>query len=111
MTTGRLNERVAFDIEDQTDDGYGGKNRSWQETFQAAAEIIYERGGEATIAGGLTGTASWKVRIRAHAASRAVTTDHRMRDVRRGLAFNIREVDALSDRLYVWLKVDSGVAI
>jgi SPP1 family predicted phage head-tail adaptor len=111
MRAGLLRERVAFDAEQTAPDGSGGQVRSWVEAFTCAAEIRYERGKEAVEAGGLTGTASFKVRVRSNTQSRALTTEHRMRDVRRGLAFNVREVDAITDRASVWLVVESGVAI
>lgn len=111
MRAGLLRERVAFDAEQTTPDGSGGQVRSWVESFSCAAEIRYERGREAVEAGGLTGTASFKVRVRSSSQSRALTTEHRMRDLRRELVFNIREVDAITDRASVWLLVESGVAV
>lgn len=111
MTAGRLNERVAFDTEQATPDGYGGEDRAWVEAFSCAAEIRYQRGKEAVDAGGLTGSASFKVRVRSSIQTRALTVDHRMRDARRGVAYNIREVDAITDRAWVWLSVESGVAV
>lgn len=111
VSAGKLRERVAFDAEQRIPDGSGGQKVEWVEAFSCAAEIRYERGKEAVQAGGLTGTASFKVKVRSSSKTRALTTDHRMRDVRRGLAFNLREVDAISDRAWVWLVAESGVAI
>lgn len=110
-SAGQLRHSVAFDAEQVTPDGYGGEDRTWVEAFACAAEIRYQRGKEAVEAGGLTGTASFKVRVRSSSQTRALTTDHRMRDVRRGVAYNIREVDAITDRAWVWLAVESGVSI
>lgn len=106
-----LSESVAFDVETATPDGAGGSAVTWEQVFVSRAEFRYQRGNEAVQAGGLTGTAQFKVRIPSHSAARAVTPEHRMRDVRRGVAYNIREVDAITDRANVWLVVENGVAI
>lgn len=108
---GALREAVGFDAKVTVPDGYGGEDVTWTEAFTARAEFRYERGREAVQAGGLTGTAVFKVRIGSHAAARALTVAHRMRDTRRGVAYNIREVDAVTDRANVWLIVESGVAM
>lgn len=111
MRSPKPRERVAFDVEQRIPDGSGGQKVEWVEAFLCAAEFRYERGREAVQAGGLTGTATFKVKVRSSIQSRALTTDHRMRDVRRGLAFNIREVDAITDRDWIWLVAQSGVAV
>lgn len=111
MSAGKLSERVAFDAEQLTPDGYGGEDRAWVEQHACAAEFRYQRGQEAVAAGGLTGTATFKVKVRSCAASRAITTEYRMRDTRRGISFNIREVDAITDRAFVWIVAENGVAI
>lgn len=111
MNAGTLRERVAFDAPTQTPDGRGGQTRGWTETYDGAAEFRYERGREAMQAGAVTGSASFKIKVRSCEATRALTTAHRMRDVRRGLAFNVREVDAITDRAFVWVVVEAGVAV
>lgn len=108
---GAIRELVAFDVKVQTPDGSGGRDSTWSEQFQAAAEFRYQRGVEAVEAGAVTGSASFKVRVRSSEASRALTTAYRMRDVRRDLAFNIREVDAITDRDWIWLVAEAGVAV
>lgn len=108
---GRLDQSVAFDAAQTVADGYGGEDRTWAQVYACPAEFRYQRGTEAMQAGGLTGAASFKVRIRSSNAARLVKADDRMRDVRRGVAYNIREVDAITDRAWVWLVVENGVAI
>lgn len=76
-----------------------------------AAEFRYQRGGEAVQAGGLTGTASFKVRVRSSTLTRALTVEAKMRDVRRGREYQVREVDAITHRSCVWLVVEHGVAL
>ncbi|WP_392338856.1 phage head closure protein [Loktanella salsilacus] len=111
MSAGKLNERVAFATENSQPDGYGGQDRIWDEAAPVWAEFRYAKGREAVQAGGLTGTASFKVRLRASLAAKAITVQHRMRDVRRDVVYNIREVDAITDRAFVWIVVESGVAV
>lgn len=111
MTSGQLRHRVAFDAEQLTPDGVGGHTLAWAQKHECAAAFIYQRGAEAVDAGALTGTATFKVKIRSCNAARAITAEYRMRDVRRGLSFNIREVDAISDPAWIWIVVESGVAI
>lgn len=104
-------ESVAFDLPTAAQDVYGGQENGWTEQFIDRAEFRYERGKEAEMAGALTGTASFKVKLHASAAARAVTTRYRMRDLRRSIVYNVREVDATSDRRHVWIVVESGVAL
>ncbi|MCV2877605.1 phage head closure protein [Sedimentimonas flavescens] len=111
MTAGLLRERVAFDAETLAPDGYGGQARAWAEVHECAAAFKYQRGQEAVEAGGLTGTATFKVKVRACAATKALTASHRMRDVRRGVSYNLREVDAVTDPAFVWVVAENGVAI
>lgn len=109
---GPLRERVAFDRKATTPDGYGGESVSWSELFACAAEFRYQRGSERVEAGGLTGQASFKVRVRANDTTRGLTAEDRMRDVRRSETYNIVEPpDAITDRAHVWLVVTSGVAV
>lgn len=111
LDAGALRELVAFDQPVTTPDGAGGNVPGWVETHRCAAEFRYRRGDEAVQTSGLQGSASFKVRVRSCEATRVLTTKDRMRDVRRGIAYNIREVDAISDRAHVWLVAESGVAI
>ena len=120
---GQLVERVAFDAPANNPDGSGGVEDGWAEHHAARAEFIYSRGSEAVDAARLQGRAIYKVKIRSCAAARAVTTDFRMRDVRRGLPagegigdplpgtrYQVREVDAITDRRWIYIVVESGRA-
>lgn len=102
---------MAFDLPTTSTDAYGGVVSGWAQQFSDRAQFIYQRGREAEQAGRLTGTAVFKVKLRSHTASRAVTTEYRMRDTRRSTSYNVREVDAVTDRDYVWLMVERGVAV
>ena len=107
---GGLRDLVAFDVVDRTPDGLGGHVPTPREVLLADAEMLYMKGAEAEQAGRLTGTAKFKVRIRSSGPARALTADHVMRDVRRGITFNVREVDAITDPAWVWIVAEAGVA-
>lgn len=111
MQSGALRHRVAFDAEQLTPDGAGGNALAWVPQHECAAAFIYQRGAESVDAGALTGTATFKVKFRSCVAARSITPEYRMRDVRRGIAFNIREIDAISDPAWIWIVVESGLAI
>ena len=119
-----LRHAVAFDRPDQgSSDGIGGYDRVWTEIRSCRAEIIYMRGSEAVEAARLQGRSVFKVKIRKLGTARDITPDFRMRTVHEGLPggegasdpapgtrYNVREVDAISDRRWVYLVVESGVA-
>lgn len=106
-----LRERIAFDQPIYTPDGSGGRVRTWAQQFETRAQFIYSRGSEAVDAARLQGRSIYKIKVRSSTASRAVTTDWRMRDIRRETPYNIREVDAITDPAWVYLVVEAGVAI
>lgn len=111
-TSGQLAELVAFDVKVVTADDLGGERVTWSEAFRCRAEFRYQKGGESVQAGGLIGQATFKVRIPASSGALALTSEHRMRDARRGTVYNIVEPpDAITDRQNVWLVVTSGVAV
>lgn len=106
-----LNEAIALDSPTSNPDGSGGQEQGWTEEFTDRAAFEYERGSEAVQAGKTTGSSVFRVKLRSSIASRAITTDWRLRDTRRSVAYNIRKIDTVSDRHWVWLRVESGVAI
>lgn len=120
---GNLRERAAFDAFTGTPDGSGGEVRAWSQQFACWAEFIYSRGSEAVDAARLQGRSIYKVRLRSSSDSRAITTDWRMRDTRRGFPsgvsgdtlpgtrYNIREVDAITDPAWVFVVVEAGAAV
>ncbi|MFY0619320.1 head-tail adaptor protein [Shimia sp.] len=118
MRAGDLRDKVAFDKEVVTPDGSGGHDRNWEQHHACRAQFIYSRGSETVDAARLQGRSIYKVKIRSCAVARAITTDFRMRDVRRGdqtaqLAgepYQIREVDSITDRRWIYIVVESGVA-
>lgn len=123
LKSARLRERVAFDKIVGTPDGSGGEDRAWSQQVLCWGQVIYARGSEVIDAARLQGRAAYKIKIRSCTASRLITPDWRMRDVRRGLPsgvsgdplagqrYNIREVDAITDPDWIYLVVESGVAV
>ena len=106
-----LFESVAFDAPVSAPDGYGGTETQWQEQFTDRVHFRYLRGGETVQAARLEGKQPVVVTIRAHSKSLAVTSDYRMRDLRRGTAYNIRTVIPSEDRRYIEITAESGVAV
>lgn len=118
---GDLTSRLAFDSPSGADDGFGGTTVGWAEEFQRSAKIIYQSGNEAVQAARLAGRSIYKVKLRNDSGTRQITTSWRARDVRHGLPsgvtgdtlpgarYNITEVDALTDRAWVWLVIEGDV--
>lgn len=96
MPAGKLNERVAFDAPNGSTDAYGGESMAWTPGDPVAAQWIYGKGDERVQAARLAGRYAYKIKVRASSATRAVTTDYQMRDVRAGTKWNVIEVDAQS---------------
>ena len=111
MSAGRLKELVAFSKPLTIPDGAGGEETNWSEFYACAAEFIYMRGSEAIEAARLTGTATYKIRIHKSAVACVITPDFKMRDVRRGTVYNLREVDGITDLRWIYIIAESGVAV
>lgn len=107
MAAGALKERVSFAARVDQDDGAGNTQSDWVEQFQRAAAFTHLKGGETVMAARLTNKHPMIVRIRSSVASRAVTADWRLTDVRTGKAYAIRDVTV--GREWVDLLVEGGV--
>lgn len=105
---GDLRHRVAFDARAVVDDGAGNERGAWQEQFTRRAAFIYAGGGESVMAARLEGRGVLKIRIRSGEEARAIRQDWRMRDTRTAVSYSIREVDADTDRQWVYLVVERG---
>jgi len=106
MQGGKLHEAVAFDENTGGTDAFGGTTEAWTERHACRAEWIFQRGDEAVEAARLAGRHVYKIRVRSCEATRAITTAYRMRDTRRGTVWDIRTVDAITDRQWVYLTVE-----
>lgn len=102
---------VAFDAPTTSRNETGGEKTGFEQAFLRSAAFTYVRAREGVQDEVRTGTITYKVRIHQSTAARAITTDYRMRDVRNEIFYQILEVDAYSDRDWIWLEVQSGVAV
>ena len=110
MDAGDLHYRVAFDRRAEIDDGHGNTRSGWQEQFQCRAAYRHLRGGESVMAGRLAGRHAQIITVRASSQTRQIGTDWRVRDARTGEEFNIRDVTHETDRQWISLLVERGVA-
>jgi head-tail adaptor len=110
LSSGDLKQRVALERREKTNDGAGNHQAAFVEQFQRRAGFVYAGGGEAIAAERLLGRSILKIRMRSDQQTRSITADWRLRDVRRGTLYAIREVDAVTDPQCVYLVVSSGVA-
>lgn len=116
----RLKDRIAFDQPAEFPDGSFGNETGWAERFVRFGEFIYQRGSEAVEAARLEGQSVYKLKVRSDPETRSLTAGWRARDVLRQSfdtqgkpktgVYNIREVDPITDRQWVYLVVESGVA-
>ncbi|CDM56283.1 MULTISPECIES: head-tail adaptor protein [Rhizobium] len=109
-TSGELQHRVAFDERTTVDDGYGNTEGGFAERFKSWAAFRPRGGSEAVVAARLEGRNILGVYLRSTAQTTQIKADWRMRDVRTGDVYAIRIVDAVSDRYWVYVEVQTGVA-
>lgn len=110
-TGGKLIERVAFDLKGTAPDGAGGTTTAFTEQFQCRAGYIHLRGGEGVQAARLQGQHPQVIQVRSSLLTRGVTTDWRIRDVRSGAVFNIRDITPGLDRQFIDFLCQKGVAV
>jgi len=111
IDAGALVEAVVFDSPVRVADGLGGFDQGWQEQHRCRARFVFSKGGEAIEAARLQGKSVFKLMIRQCAAARSIAPDWRVRDERRTLAYNVREVDTVTDRLWIYVLIEGGVAV
>lgn len=110
---GPMRERLAFDPVLATTDGYGNTEDGWDTDNRVIrqAEVVYRSGGEREAEGRATGRGVYKVRIAQSPAAAAITTDWRMTDLRTSVSYDLIEVDALSDRNWIWLVAETQTGV
>jgi len=106
MQGGKLQGAVAFDVPNGVTDAFGGKTEAWSEVYACRAQWTYGKGGESLKAAREAGRKAYKIRVRSCVATRAITEALRMRDVRRSTVWSIIEVDAITNRAWVYLTVE-----
>ena len=108
---GSLSERVVFCEPNMTPDGYGGITQGYVERFTDAARLTPRMGGEAVQAARLAGTQPYSLVVRSHTATRAVTPEWRVRNVRTNATYNIRAVSNPDERnQYLEMLIVAGEA-
>lgn len=103
---GPLTEAVAFDEPTGSTDAFGGQSIGWTEHHACRAQWVYGKGDEVLQAARNAGRKVYKVKVRSSVKTRAITEEYRMRDTRRSTVWNITEVDAITDRAWVYLSVE-----
>jgi len=119
--TGDLYYRVAFLKRETIEDGPFRTEGPLSEQFQCRAAFRHLRGGESVMAGRLEGKHTQIIIVRASSLTRQITTDWIVRDVRasaeispgrfQGDVFNIRDVTHETDRAWISLLCERGVAV
>lgn len=109
-SAGDLLHRVAFDKRQDIDRGDGVYVGQWVEQFQVRAGFAHLRGGESLMADRLQGQHTQVIFVRSSSQTRQVNADWRVRDVRAGTEFNIRDVTPTNDRHWLDFLCQSGVA-
>lgn len=89
---------------------YGNTVSDWQEQFVVRAGFVHLRGGESVMAGRLQGKHTQVIRVRSSSQTRTITTDWRVVDKRNGDIFNIRDITVETDRQFISLLCEKGVA-
>jgi head-tail adaptor len=117
-SAGDLRDRIGFYSRIQIDDGAGNVEGGYDSApnFTVSAGVRPKLGGEAVLAGRLTGTNYVNVTVRQSSLTRQVNVDWMARDERKGVAYNIRSIiDPLQGKpgQGAWLEMlcEEGVAI
>lgn len=106
----RFLDRVAFDAPIKTPDGGGGETRSWSEKFTCRASIKYLRGGESVMAGRLAGKQAVVVTVMASPIAKDIAPTWRMRDLKRGISYNVHVAIRSDSQACIEVTAESGVA-
>ncbi|MGN6146881.1 MAG: phage head closure protein [Mesorhizobium sp.] len=86
--------------------GAGG----WVTQFSVRAAYRHLRGGEDVMAGRLQGRHTQVITVRSSSQTRQITAGRRLIDARDGTVFNVRDVTQETDRMWVSLLCERGVA-
>ena len=106
---GKLDRRVAFDAPTKAPNGQGGMISGWSEQIEVWAGYRFLRGGETVQSARLEGRQPVVVRVRSSAASKAITPEWRMRDLRDGRVYAIRSCPPPGRDGYIELICEGGV--
>jgi head-tail adaptor len=113
MQAGDLRERIGFYRRVETDDGAGNVLAGYADVpdFILSAAVVPKLGGEAVLAGRLTGTNLVNVTVRRSSQSLQVSTEWLAKDERSGVIFNLRSIiDPDQKRQWLEMLCERGVA-
>lgn len=105
--------RAKFEPPVESKDTKGGivKGFDGSAGVETWADVQRNGGRETVRAGALSASAKYLVRVRRNQKTKAIRESWRMRDIAAGIVYQIREVDGMTDRAYIWFAVESGVAV
>lgn len=109
-TAQELSHRVFFDERGDVEDEYGNTQSGFVERFEVWAALRPRGGSEAVVAARLEGRNVLGVYLRSTSQTRQIEADWRMRDKRTGEEYAVKIVDAVTDRSWVYLEVQTGIA-
>lgn len=111
---GDLKWKIGFYAKTAVSDDYGNTNYVYatEPQFVYRAQVKPKLGGEAILAGRLSGSNFVNITVRSSAETRQVTTDWRAKDERSGVLYNIRSgpIDPDGKRRWLELLCEQGVA-
>lgn len=113
ITAGDLYYKVHCQKEADATDELGNPvpgGGTWQTQFTVRTAYRHLRGGESVMAGRLQGTHPQIITMRASSQTRQITPGWRLIDARDGTVFNVRDVTQETDRMFVSLLCERGVA-
>lgn len=116
-SSGDLRERVRFDalVEENPDSpiDYGNTESTWAPQFERRANYTHLRGGEAVQAARLEGRHIQVVTVRSDSATRIVSADWRVVDLKTGDIFNVRDVTPTrgAENQFIDFLCEKGVAV
>ena len=111
LGAGDLRYRVDCQKRVEVDDGYGNPvSGDFETQFTVRAAYQHLRGGEAVIAARLSNRHPMIITVRSSTQSRQINSDWRLVDARDGTAYAVRDVTQETDRAWISLLVEGGVA-
>ncbi len=110
ITAGDLYYKVHCQKRVEVDDGAGNTVGNFATQFTVRAAYRHLRGGETVIASRLENRHPVIIAVRSSSQSRQINTDWRLVDARDGTAWAVRDVTHETDRQFISLLCERGVA-
>jgi len=110
LDAGDLYYRIHCQKRAAVDDGYGNTVGGFETQFTVRAAYRHLRGGETVIASRLENKHPVLITVRTSAQTRQIRADWRLVDARDGTAWAVRDVTHETDRQFIALLCERGVA-